>query len=290
MLKDVGPYPSTEFTKEPLPPIIGEEYFLKGSTWPDQGGIQSTMVYPAGVKDDNREGGRCMVYAPRGELTTSTTCCAGRTSPATASTTSARSTLCARWPAARCVADVYAVGDVGVGSFGAVSHLPVPSAAPRGQPSAGWGGEPSASPSAAPRRMSCSDTSTWSRPNSLSTCSSYHVPPATIVGARGGVQSGGLLALLERELREPLEVLVALGFGECVAMDLFRVVRLEALVDRRERSRGPGNADRLLDLPALIFRDGLLDDPPYVLGELPMLPVCWGVLVDVALVCRTTPA
>jgi D-serine deaminase-like pyridoxal phosphate-dependent protein len=71
VLKDVGPYPSAEFTKEPLPPIIGEEYFLKGSTWPDQAGIQTTMVYPAGVQDDQREGGRCMVYAPPGELTTS---------------------------------------------------------------------------------------------------------------------------------------------------------------------------------------------------------------------------
>jgi D-serine deaminase-like pyridoxal phosphate-dependent protein len=71
VLKDVGPYPSTEFTKIPIPPIIGEEYFLKGSTWPDQAGVQPPFVYPPGVHDDQREGGRCMVYAPRGELTTS---------------------------------------------------------------------------------------------------------------------------------------------------------------------------------------------------------------------------
>jgi D-serine deaminase-like pyridoxal phosphate-dependent protein len=71
VLKDAGPYPSTLFTAEPLPPIIGEQYFLKGSTWPDQGGIQPAFVYPAGVQDDQREGGRCMVYAPRGELNTS---------------------------------------------------------------------------------------------------------------------------------------------------------------------------------------------------------------------------
>lgn len=71
VLKDVGPYPSTLFDKVPIPPIIGEEYFLKGSTWPDQGGIQPGFVYPRGVQDDEREGGRCMVYAPRGELTTS---------------------------------------------------------------------------------------------------------------------------------------------------------------------------------------------------------------------------
>ena len=71
VLKDVGPYPSTLFTKEPLPPIIGEEYFLKGSTWPDQAGIQPAFAYPRGVQDDQREGGRCMVYAPPGELNTS---------------------------------------------------------------------------------------------------------------------------------------------------------------------------------------------------------------------------
>ena len=71
VLKDVGPYPSTLFTKVPIPPITGEEYFLKGSTWPDQGGIQPAFVYPRGVNDDEREGGRCMVYAPPGELNTS---------------------------------------------------------------------------------------------------------------------------------------------------------------------------------------------------------------------------
>ena len=46
VLKDVGPYPSTPFTKVPIPPITGEEYFLKGSTWPDQAGIQPPFVYP----------------------------------------------------------------------------------------------------------------------------------------------------------------------------------------------------------------------------------------------------
>ncbi len=71
VLKDVGPYPSTEFTKIPIPPITGEEYFLKGSTWPDQAGVEPPFVYPPGVQDDEREGGRCMVYSPRGELTTS---------------------------------------------------------------------------------------------------------------------------------------------------------------------------------------------------------------------------
>ncbi len=71
VLKDVGPYPSTLFTKIPIRPITGEEYFLNGSIWPDQGGVQLPSVYPAGGRDDEREGGRCMVYAPRGELSTS---------------------------------------------------------------------------------------------------------------------------------------------------------------------------------------------------------------------------
>ena len=70
VLKDVGPYPAELITKTPLPPITGEEYFLKGSTWPDQGGTQPGFVYPAGVEDDLREGGRCMVFAPPHELST----------------------------------------------------------------------------------------------------------------------------------------------------------------------------------------------------------------------------
>ena len=70
VLKDVGPYPAAPFTKVPLPPITGEEYFLKGSTWPDQGGTQPAFVYPGGVSDDLPEGGRCMVTAPPHELST----------------------------------------------------------------------------------------------------------------------------------------------------------------------------------------------------------------------------
>ncbi len=69
VLKDVGPYPKALITLQPLPPITGEEYFLKGSTWPDQGGIQPAFVYPPDVQDDEPEGGRAMVYAPPGELT-----------------------------------------------------------------------------------------------------------------------------------------------------------------------------------------------------------------------------
>ncbi len=50
--------------------LTGEEYFLKSSTWPDQGGTQPAFVYPAGVSDDLLEGGRCMVTAPPHELDT----------------------------------------------------------------------------------------------------------------------------------------------------------------------------------------------------------------------------
>jgi len=71
VLKDVGPYPWALITLQPLPPIIGEQYFLKGSTWPDQAGIEPAFVYPPGVQDDEPEGGRAMVWAPPGELTTS---------------------------------------------------------------------------------------------------------------------------------------------------------------------------------------------------------------------------
>jgi D-serine deaminase-like pyridoxal phosphate-dependent protein len=71
VLKDVGPYPTQPITLKPLPPIVGEQYFLKGSTWPDQAGIQPRFVYPPGVRDDQQEGGRCMVWAPDGELNAS---------------------------------------------------------------------------------------------------------------------------------------------------------------------------------------------------------------------------
>ena len=70
VLKHVGPYPTTPITKIPQPPILGQEYFLKGSTWPDQAGIQPPFVYPHDVHDDTPEGGRCMVWAPTSELTT----------------------------------------------------------------------------------------------------------------------------------------------------------------------------------------------------------------------------
>ncbi len=71
VLKHVGPYPTTLFTKIPIPPIRGQEYFLKGSTWPDQAGIQPPFTYPSGVQEDIPEGGRCMVWAPTGKLGTS---------------------------------------------------------------------------------------------------------------------------------------------------------------------------------------------------------------------------
>ncbi len=69
VLKDVGPYPTTPISKIPIPPITGEEYYLKGSTWPDQAGNEPPFVYPPGVMDNEREGSRAAVFAPPGSLT-----------------------------------------------------------------------------------------------------------------------------------------------------------------------------------------------------------------------------
>jgi hypothetical protein len=44
----------------PTPGATNEEYFLLGSSWPDQGGNQPAIVYPAGVSDDELEGGRAL--------------------------------------------------------------------------------------------------------------------------------------------------------------------------------------------------------------------------------------
>ncbi len=54
-----------------------------------------------------------------------------------------------------------------------------------GQPQAYSPSRSDARPSAAPRRMSCSETSTSSSPNSASTSTRIRIP-ATIVGARSG--------------------------------------------------------------------------------------------------------
>jgi D-serine deaminase-like pyridoxal phosphate-dependent protein len=68
VLKVIGPYPATPMTKTPLPGDTQEEYFLKGSSWPDGGGTEPAFVYPDGVNDDQLEGGRAAVYAPQGSL------------------------------------------------------------------------------------------------------------------------------------------------------------------------------------------------------------------------------
>jgi D-serine deaminase-like pyridoxal phosphate-dependent protein len=67
VLKDIGPYPSLPVIKTPLPGNQ-EEYFLIGSSWPDQGGNQPAFVFPDGTTDDPLEGGRAAVYAPKGSL------------------------------------------------------------------------------------------------------------------------------------------------------------------------------------------------------------------------------
>ncbi|HEV3229104.1 MAG TPA: alanine racemase [Solirubrobacteraceae bacterium] len=69
VLKVIGPYPAVPVTKIPVAPANGqEEYFLKGSSWPDGGGTEPAFIYPNGVNDDQLEGGRAAVYAPAGSL------------------------------------------------------------------------------------------------------------------------------------------------------------------------------------------------------------------------------
>jgi D-serine deaminase-like pyridoxal phosphate-dependent protein len=68
VLKDIGPYPAVPVTKAPLPGDNQEEYFVIGSSWPDQGGNQPAFVYPPGTNDDQLEGGRAAIYAPQGSL------------------------------------------------------------------------------------------------------------------------------------------------------------------------------------------------------------------------------
>jgi hypothetical protein len=68
VLKDIGPYPAVPATKTPLPGSANEEYFVIGSSWPDQGGNQPAFVHPPGTNDDQLEGGRAAIYAPKGSL------------------------------------------------------------------------------------------------------------------------------------------------------------------------------------------------------------------------------
>jgi D-serine deaminase-like pyridoxal phosphate-dependent protein len=68
VLKNIGPYPAVPVTKTPLPGDTNEEYFVVGSSWPDQGGNQPAFVYPPGTNDDQLEGGRAAIYAPMGSL------------------------------------------------------------------------------------------------------------------------------------------------------------------------------------------------------------------------------
>lgn len=68
VLKDIGPYPSELITQIPQPPITGHAWYLEGSGWPDSGGTQPQFVYPKGVHDNERAGGRAAVVAPKGAL------------------------------------------------------------------------------------------------------------------------------------------------------------------------------------------------------------------------------
>jgi D-serine deaminase-like pyridoxal phosphate-dependent protein len=70
VLKDIGPYPTELITQIPQPPITGHAWYLLGSGWPDSGGTQPEFVYPPGVEDNERAGGRAAIVAPKGALTT----------------------------------------------------------------------------------------------------------------------------------------------------------------------------------------------------------------------------
>ena len=68
VLKDIGPYPSELITQIPQPPITGHAWYLLGSAWPDSSGTQPAFIYPPGVVDDMRAGGRAAIVAPNGAL------------------------------------------------------------------------------------------------------------------------------------------------------------------------------------------------------------------------------
>jgi len=68
VLKDIGPYPSELITQIPQPPFTGHAWYLLGSAWPDSSGTQPAFIYPPGVADNTRAGGRAAIVAPNGAL------------------------------------------------------------------------------------------------------------------------------------------------------------------------------------------------------------------------------
>ena len=82
-----------------------------------------------------------------------------------------------------------------------------------------------------------------SRPKQRTTSSRIAIP-ATITGARVGIEARDLAPLRERKRREPVEQLAQARRGEDVALDPRGVVALEPEVDRRALGRRAGDGDR----------------------------------------------
>ncbi len=109
-----------------------------------------------------------------------------------------------------------------------------------------------ADPSAAPIRMSCSETSTALDPNSASV-SSRMIDAGDDRRRAVGVEPAHLPALGERQRGEAVEDPPALRGADHVPLDLVRVVGLELLGDRGHRGRGSRHRDRVLDTAAALL-------------------------------------
>ena len=113
--------------------------------------------------------------------------------------------------------------------------------------------DPYDSPSAAPRRMSCSETS-----NSLKPEQRQRLEQDDHAGDDRrraiGVQPAHLPALVQSQPRQPIEDPPAFSVGDHVALDLVRVVGLELLGDRGHRRRGPRDPDRPRHRPPAVLR------------------------------------
>ena len=72
VLRRVGPLPRVPLTRRPVPGRRREQLMLKGGGWPTAGGTQPTMVWPAGLEENELYGGRGnntgTIAAPPGRL------------------------------------------------------------------------------------------------------------------------------------------------------------------------------------------------------------------------------
>ena len=72
VLRRVGPLPRVPLTRQPVPGRRREQLMLKGGGWPTAGGTRPTMVWPAGLEENELYGGRGnntgTIAAPPGRL------------------------------------------------------------------------------------------------------------------------------------------------------------------------------------------------------------------------------